>query len=187
MRMGGQPAAAGELEGSLCQAVRDGDNDGVVAALREGADPNCQTKDWNKTRPVILAASAGSLEIVRTLLAQHTLDPNLTDELFGNTALIDASYAGNNDVVEELVADTRTEVNFRTERSGLTALMQVSVVCGSSLCPLSIPASPGSPVRSHQGGEDSGQQGPGRGQHPVPGRDDGTHVGLHGSTPGGPP
>ena len=114
-----------QLEGCLCQAVRDGDNDGVVRALREGADPNCQTKDWNKTRPVILAASAGSLDIIKTLLAQETLDPNLTDELFGNTALIDASYAGNNDVVEELVADTRTEVNFRTERSGLTALMQV--------------------------------------------------------------
>lgn len=112
--------------GSLCQAVRDGDNEGVVAALREGANPNCQTQDWNKTRPVILAASAGSLDIVRTLLAQDTLDPNLTDELFGNTALIDASYAGNNDVVEELVADTRTEVNFRTERSGLTALMQAA-------------------------------------------------------------
>ena len=122
-----------ELEGSLCQAVKDGDNDGVEAALREGADPNCQTKDWNKTRPVILAASAGHLDIIRTLLTKESLNPNLTDELFGNTALIDASYAGNNEVVEELVRDPRTEVNFRTERSGLTALMQVRLALNSVL------------------------------------------------------
>ena len=53
--------------------------------------------------------------------------------MFGNTALIDASYAGNNEVVEELVADTRTQVNFRTERSGLTALMQVRLSLSSLL------------------------------------------------------
>ena len=121
------------FELSLCQAVKDGDNEGVVAALKEGADPNCQTKDWNKTRPVILAASAGNLDIIRSLLTQDSLNPNLTDELFGNTALIDASYAGNNEVVEELVRDRRTEVNFRTERSGLTALMQVRLALHSVL------------------------------------------------------
>ena len=112
-------------EQELCQAVKDGDNASVERALSLGADPNLQTKDWNKTRPIILAAAAGHLDIIKTLLSQPHLDPNLTDELFGNTALIDASYAGNTEVVEELVKDNRTEVNFRTERSGLTALMQV--------------------------------------------------------------
>ena len=126
-------AGTDNFELSLCQAVKDGDNEGVVAALREGADPNYQTKDWNKTRPVILAASAGHLDIIRTLLTKESLNPNLTDELFGNTALIDASYAGNNEVVEELVRDPRTEVNFRTERSGLTALMQVRLALNSVL------------------------------------------------------
>ena len=81
----------------LCQAVKEGSNDGVEAALAQGADPNIQTRDWNKTRPIILAASAGHLDITKTLLAQPGLDPNLTDELFGNTALIDASYAGNHE------------------------------------------------------------------------------------------
>ena len=112
-------AGTDDLVGSLCQAVKDGDNAGVMAALNDGADPNCQTKDWNKSRPIILAASSGHLDVIKTLLSRPSLNPNLTDELFGNTALIDASYAGNNEVVEELVADTRTDVNFRTERSGL--------------------------------------------------------------------
>ena len=183
--MTGTITSTAELEGSLCQAVKDGDNEGVAAALREGADPNCQTKDWNKARPVILAASAGNLDIIKTLLAQESLDPNLTDELFGNTALIDASYAGNNEVVVELVADPRTQVNFRTERSGLTALMQVSLVLHSVL--QSYLWSSGSSLRSHQGGPDSGQQGPGGGQHPVQGWDDCPHAGLHGPTPGCPP
>ena len=74
---------------------------------------------------LIEALDAKRTDIVKTLLAQADLDPNLTDELFGNTALIDASYAGNNEVVEELIGDPRTVINFKTERSGLTALMQV--------------------------------------------------------------
>jgi len=116
----------GDFSLELCQAAKEGDHETVMSALSSGADPNTKSQDWNKTRPIILAAAAGHVNIVKTLLADERLDPNLTDELFGNTALIDASYAGNSEVVEELVADPRTDINYKTERSGLTALMQAA-------------------------------------------------------------
>ena len=128
---------------SLCTAIKYGNVEEVRTQLKEGADPNGQTQDWNKTRPLILAAASGHRDIMQALLACPQLDINLPDGLFGNTALMDASHNGNTDVVKQLIQDKRfnrvstnllsrpnklhfrTDVNFRTERSGMTALMQV--------------------------------------------------------------
>ena len=96
-----------EKIGSLCSAIKAGDANEVKSLLKEGIDPNLQTKDWYKTRPIILAAASGHRDIIGTLLEQPNLDPNLPDGLFGNTALIDASHTGNTDVVHQLVADKR--------------------------------------------------------------------------------
>ena len=93
--------------------------------LAAGVDPNSPDSDWSRSRPLILAASSGHQDILAALLEHPDLDPNLTDGLFGNTALIDASHTGNTDVVRQLIRDERTNINFKTEKSGMTALMQV--------------------------------------------------------------
>ena len=93
---------------SLCSSIKSGSVTDVKSILDEGnVDPNGQTKDWNKTRPLILAAASGHRDIISTLLSCPDLDPNLPDGLFGNTALIDASHAGNTDVVDHLISDSR--------------------------------------------------------------------------------
>jgi ankyrin repeat protein len=117
--------SAGVTE-ELCQAVKNGDLAEVTRLLKLGVNPNCVSSDWYKTRPIILAATGGHLDIIKLLLDQPTLDPNCCDELFGNTALIDASHAGNTDVVRILVEDERVELNYRTKGSGITALMQAA-------------------------------------------------------------
>jgi len=106
--------------------VKNGDLVEVARLLKQGVDPNCMSSDWYKTRPIILAASGGHTEILRLLLDQPALDPNLSDGLFGNTALIDASHAGNTDVVRMLVEDHRVDLNYKTKGSGITALMQAA-------------------------------------------------------------
>ena len=93
--------------------------------LAAGVDPNSPDSDWSRSRPLILAASSGHQDILAALLEHPDLDPNLTDGLSGNTALIDASHTGNTDVVRQLIRDERTNINFQTEKSGMTALMQV--------------------------------------------------------------
>ena len=97
-----------DLIASLCSAIKAGDVNEVKSVLKEeGIDPNLQTKDWYKTRPIILAAASGHRDIIGALLEKLDVDPNLPDGLFGNTALIDASHTGNTDVVYQLVADKR--------------------------------------------------------------------------------
>ena len=73
---------------SLCYAIKYGNVEEVKLQLKEGADPNEQTSDWNKTRPLILAAASGHRDIIQALLTCPQLDINLPDGLFGNTALM---------------------------------------------------------------------------------------------------
>ena len=110
----------------MCKAIKNGDLDEVKRLLEDGVDPNCVSPDWNKSRPIILAAVGGQTSMMKLLLEQSSLDPNVCDELFGNTALIDASHAGNTDVVRLLLDDHRVDVNLRSKGSGRTALMQAA-------------------------------------------------------------
>jgi len=120
--MSGEDAVA-----TLCSAIKAGDVCQVNRVLSEdGVDVNGMTKDWYKSRPIILAASSGHRDIISALLNQSSLDPNLPDGLFGNTALIDASHTGNTDVVRQLLDDKRIDVSYKTERAGMTALMQAA-------------------------------------------------------------
>ena len=96
---------------TLCTAIKYGNVEEVRIQLKEGVDPNGQTSDWNKTRPIILAAASGHRDIMQALLACPQLDINLPDGLFGNTALIDASHNGNTDVVKQLIQDKRLDRN----------------------------------------------------------------------------
>jgi len=110
--MGGDPLA------TLCSAIKAGDVIEVNKVLSEDSvDVNGMTKDWYKSRPIILAASSGHRDIIAALLNKSSLDPNLPDGLFGNTALIDASHAGNTDVVRQLLDDKRINVSYKTERA----------------------------------------------------------------------
>ena len=91
----------------LCFSIEEGDVSKVKQALTSGVDPNGQSSSWGQTRPLILAASLGHLEIITALLEHPNLDPNLTDGTFGNTALIEASITGDTDVVRLLTKDKR--------------------------------------------------------------------------------
>jgi len=128
---------------SLCCAIKNGNVDEVKAQLNAGADPNGQTSDWHKTRPLILAAASGRRDIIQALLSCTQLDLNLPDGLFGNTALMDASHTGNTDVVKLLAEDKRINVDFRTERSGMTALMQAARYGHTKVVEILVRASPG--------------------------------------------
>jgi len=110
----------------LLDAVKNGDLSEVKKLIELGVDPNCISLDWNKTRPIIVAANRGHISVMKYLLEQSSLDPNLSDGLFGNTALIDASHAGNTDVVKLLVEDERVDINYKTKGTGITALMQAA-------------------------------------------------------------
>jgi len=117
----------GDALATLCSAIKAGDVIEVNKVLSEDSvDVNGMTKDWYKSRPIILAASSGHRDIIAALLNKSSLDPNLPDGLFGNTALIDASHAGNTDVVRQLLDDKRINVSYKTERAGMTALMQAA-------------------------------------------------------------
>ena len=91
----------------LCFSIKEGDVSKVKQALASGVDPNGQITCWGQTRPLILAASLGHLDIITILLEHPDIDPNLTDGMFGNTALIEASITGDTDVVRLLTKDKR--------------------------------------------------------------------------------
>ena len=68
----------------------------------------------------------GHRDIIAALLNKSSLDPNLPDGLFGNTALIDASHAGNTDVVRQLLDDKRlTSLHNTYQVSQKTLLSEV--------------------------------------------------------------
>ena len=94
----------------LCFSIKEGDVSKVKQALASGVDPNGQISCWGQTRPLILAASLGHLDIITALLDHPDIDPNLTDGMFGNTALIEASSTGNTDIVKLLTKDERYDL-----------------------------------------------------------------------------
>ena len=66
-----------------------------------------QTDTFVSTNSSVSISILGHRDIIAALLNKSSLDPNLPDGLFGNTALIDASHAGNTDVVRQLLDDKR--------------------------------------------------------------------------------
>ena len=66
-----------------------------------------QTDVFVSTNSSVFISILGHRDIIAALLNKSSLDPNLPDGLFGNTALIDASHAGNTDVVRQLLDDKR--------------------------------------------------------------------------------
>ncbi len=83
----------------------------------------CNTKrvaQSQETEALLRAASAGSVDTVRTLLASPNVDVNGIDDQ-GNTALIQAARSGHNQVVTQLLiarADPKIKNN-----DGKSALM----------------------------------------------------------------
>jgi ankyrin repeat protein len=106
------PLASGPFEKSMESAIRKKEPLVAAALLQRGVDVNAPLPSG--VTPLTAAASAGSLEIVRTLL-KNGADPNL------NGPLEDASLKGFTGVVG-LLLDSGARVNQLNAASGTTAL-----------------------------------------------------------------
>ena len=65
------------LSASLCVATKSGNVAEEERVLQLGVNPNSPSSDWARSRPLILAAASGHLNILAALLAHPDLDLNL--------------------------------------------------------------------------------------------------------------
>jgi ankyrin repeat protein len=86
-------------QSALMYASKRSFNETAALLINHGADVNVQSRKKEIT-PLVLAAVAGNVELVRMLL-EHGADPNLTD-IFGRSAKELASKKGNTAVVDLL-------------------------------------------------------------------------------------
>ncbi len=94
---------------SIVDAAEEGDLKSVQSMLSEGHDVN--TRGFFKVTPLMYAVTGGHADIVRLLLQQPTLDPNMMNS-GGTTALMAAARQGNVEILRLLLADERTDANF---------------------------------------------------------------------------
>jgi uncharacterized protein len=86
-------------QSALMYASKRSFNDTAALLINHGADVNVQSRK-KEISPLVLAAVAGNVELVRMLL-EHGADPNLTD-IFGRSAKELAAKKGNTAVVDLL-------------------------------------------------------------------------------------
>jgi ankyrin repeat protein len=86
-------------QSALMYASKRSFNETAALLINHGADVNVQSRKKEIT-PLVLAAVAGNVELVRMLL-EHGADPNLTD-IFGRSAKELAAKKGNTAVVDLL-------------------------------------------------------------------------------------
>ena len=86
---------------ALLEAAASGRLSQLMKMVQNGAAPN-GTAQGRGGRPLSAAAAAGHLKCVKALLASRA-DPNLGN-MYGSTALHDASYNGKVDVVQHLLS-----------------------------------------------------------------------------------
>lgn len=94
---------------SIVDAAEDGDLKSVQRMLAEGHDVN--TRGFLKLTPLMYAVSGGHADLVRLLLQQPALDPNLVNS-GGTSALMVAARHGNMEILRLLLADERTDANL---------------------------------------------------------------------------
>lgn len=117
--------ARADADEDLIAAILGGDDAGVSAALRDGADANARSAQ--SLSALMLAAERGQTDTLRTLLAAGA-DANATRS-GGVTPLMHAAASGEPAAVR-LLLDAHADVNVRSARNGVTAL-RVAVVTGS--------------------------------------------------------
>ena len=106
----------------LIGAASDGDKKLLQKILKEEKSIDVNVRDWDELTPLIPAASAGHLDIVKYLLKEGA-DVNAKDK-DGITALMEAAIMGKTKVVEYLMKEG-AEVDAMAN-SGVTALWLAS-------------------------------------------------------------
>lgn len=103
----------------LINAAADNDSAAIRDLVKvQGIDVN--SRYWDDSTPLMSAAKAGHVEVVRELL-QLSADVNLADR-DGATALIDAALAGHSNVLKVILEEGGEVAIDTTTDSGLTAL-----------------------------------------------------------------
>jgi len=110
--------AMGSPGARLIGAASDGDKKLVQRLLREEKSADVNARDWDELTPLIPAASAGHLDVVKLLLKEGA-DVNAKDK-DGITALMEASIMGHGKIVDLLLKEG-AEVDAKAN-SGVTAL-----------------------------------------------------------------
>jgi len=113
------------LNEKLLSASADGDIEGILTAVKEGADINGpDASSPYKYTPLIMASRSGYAEAVKALIISKA-DLNLTDSK-GYTALMNAAWFGKLDTVRVLI-DSGARLDA-VNADGNTALMEACVM-----------------------------------------------------------
>lgn len=108
----------------LLHAALAGDNNLALAALEEGADPNCRDQVGNT--PLMRAAAHDDVVMLQ-LLVEAGADPNSVNQ-YGSTALIKAAIHDRANAAKELIR-CGAQVGLR-DTDGLTA-KDIAIKIGS--------------------------------------------------------
>jgi len=119
-----KPAAKSKATLKLIEAASSGDEDGILAALAEGADPNA--RDDNTNTPLMLCASQSLFGKERKIVEAFVKAKVKVDAVDkdGTTALMSAA-AGGRDGMIRLLVENNAKVDLK-DNDGWTALMYAS-------------------------------------------------------------
>ncbi|EKE01239.1 MAG: euchromatic histone-lysine N-methyltransferase 1b, partial [uncultured bacterium] len=107
---------------SLMSAIAAGDTEVVSALLQPG---RCEINKINIAgrTPLMSAVDGKHIEIVRMLLSDPNIDPNIIDDILGRTALMYAVIDNQAEIVKELLSSEKVDPNIKDVRvGGCTAL-----------------------------------------------------------------
>lgn len=156
-----------ELESRYLEAARNGDLEGVKAALNEGVNPNVQAKDWSTA--ILLAARGKHYDLVSFLAERDDVDINLQDQKsfnpfihgcinndlhlvklmvaagcelerltrFGGNGLTPCAEKGHLELVTYLTTETDINVNH-TNTLGWTALIEAVILNDGGATPQAV-------------------------------------------------
>lgn len=97
------PAGATTPQFKMLNAVEDGNIEEVTKFLREGVSPDTRRRGTDGIPAIAIAAQEGHLAMLKLLL-ENNANPNLSDRLRGETALMRRAVAGDTNAIKLLLS-----------------------------------------------------------------------------------
>ena len=96
------PASATTPQFKMLNAIEDGNVEEVTKYLREGVSPDTRRRGTDGTPGIVIAAQEGHFAVVKLLL-ENNANPNLSDRLRGETALMRRAVVGDTNMIKLLL------------------------------------------------------------------------------------